>query len=140
MVAADTAATPSECSEGTQPLLHQALDARGWRDFKVASGAYRVASAHKAISRGEGRQSAVKPCFYVQVIQSKGAGEYQRFTPVSVDSFEGAVRICEKLQGEFDEDCEPCRVYVLDHLGVPVHAAGAISSKGHKTQAFPRRL
>jgi len=36
-----------------------------------------------------------------------------------------AVEVCEKLQRELDDDCEPARTYVLDADMVPIIAGGA---------------
>ena len=79
--------------------------------------------AHQRI--GAAVKSAPKPCFYVQAVKALGKGKYEPFTPVRFDTFEGAKTTCEKLQVDFDDDAEPIRVYVLDSLGIPVHAGGA---------------
>lgn len=75
--------------------------------------------------KARGAAAPVLKRYYVQVVRAKGKGQYEPYTPVQFDSIEGATRTCEQLQAEFDQDCEPCRVYVLDSVGVPVHAGGA---------------
>ena len=84
-----------------------------------------MASARKREGPQEKRPNgAVKAHYYVQVIRAQKGGVYQPFTPVRFDTIEGALQACNKLQADFDDDCEPCRVYVLDSIGVPLHAGG----------------
>lgn len=64
------------------------------------------------------------------VVEARRGNVFEPGTPVRFDTFEGARIACEQLQMDFDADGEPKRVYVLDHLGVPIYAAGALASKG----------
>lgn len=93
-----------------------------------------MAQARQKLRAAEGRAQSLKPKphYYVQVFEAIRGGGFRSFTPVRFETIEGAIEICEQLQQQFDSDCEPCRVYVLDEVGVPLHAGGAKVSKGLK--------
>lgn len=71
---------------------------------------------------------SLKAHFYVMVVEAHRGG-FTPGTPVRFDTLEGACETCKALQSDFDLDCEPKRVYVLDSFGVPIFAAGGRASK-----------
>jgi len=79
--------------------------------------------------------------FYVQIISALRASAFSAGEALRFGSLQSALDECERLQADFDCDCEPRRVYVLDAGKIPVWAAGARGKppNSQRSERNPRR-
>lgn len=71
-----------------------------------------------------GRQPVLVPHDMITV-RALGCGRFETVGRIRFNDKLGAVRMANNLQAQFDEDCEPCRTYVLGKDGIPIIAGGA---------------
>jgi hypothetical protein len=62
---------------------------------------------------------------YVQIVTAHRGVAFTEGERMRFGLLQSAVDECERLQGDFDADAEPRRVYVLDAGRVPIWAGGA---------------
>lgn len=62
--------------------------------------------------------------FAVRVVTALPGGRFTAAGDIELDSKRACVAQAERMQTEFDEDCDPKRAYVIAPDGVPVQAAG----------------
>lgn len=63
--------------------------------------------------------------FYLRVVRAFPGGMFrQSGQDIRFESKKSCQTAAESLQTDFDEDCDPKRVYILDEDFVPVDAAG----------------
>lgn len=67
--------------------------------------------------------------FYLRVVTAYKGGQFTASQDIRFSSRLGARKEAERLQEEFDLDCEPKRAYVLGPDLVPVEAAGRFRNK-----------
>jgi len=59
----------------------------------------------------------------IKVIEAKPGGEFETISCFDVPDKKAAMKRADKLQREFDEDCDPVRVYAyFDGNKVPFYA------------------
>ncbi len=61
----------------------------------------------------------------VITVRALGRGRFETVGRIRFNDKLGAVRTANQLQASFDEDCEPCRAYVVNKDGLPIIAGGA---------------
>ncbi len=61
----------------------------------------------------------------VITVRALPGGQFETTGRIPFSDKQGAMRTANSLQQQFDEDCEPCRTYVLNKDGLPVAAGGA---------------
>jgi hypothetical protein len=61
---------------------------------------------------------------YVRVVTAHRGGSFTHGEDLRFSARASAVEECDRLQAEFDADCEPRRVYVLDCEKDPTQAGG----------------
>lgn len=62
--------------------------------------------------------------FYMRVVEALGGGVFQDIQDIRFSSKKSAQEAAEGLQADFDDACEPKRVYILGADRVVIDAAG----------------
>lgn len=62
----------------------------------------------------------------VRVIRAKPGGVFENGSEFNCESIDNAKQVADRLQREFDDDCDPCRTFVYKGDDpVPVYAGAA---------------
>jgi hypothetical protein len=64
--------------------------------------------------------------YYIRVVTAHRGGTFTYGGEMRFATLESAMATARRLQAEFDADCEPRRVYLVDSAGVAFAAAGAL--------------
>lgn len=79
------------------------------------------------LRNGHAAAQAQGRTFYLRVVRAHPGGCFTtEGGDIGFSSKAGALAQAEEMQKAFDEDCEPCRAYVIDADGVAVAAAGRV--------------
>ncbi len=70
---------------------------------------------------------------YVRIVTTHKGGATTE-DDIRFASRQSAIEACERLQAEFDADCDPKRAYVLDAHKVPIAAGGEHRSNQNRSQ------
>lgn len=64
------------------------------------------------------------PKFAVRVVTAHKGGRFTEAGDIALDSKRACVAQAERMQAEFDQDCDPKRAYVIAPDGIAIAAAG----------------
>jgi hypothetical protein len=72
--------------------------------------------------------------YFVRIVTTHKGGATSDSEDIRFATRESAIATADKLQTEFDEDCEPRRALVLDVRKVPIAAGGERRSSPNSSQ------
>ena len=70
-----------------------------------------------------------QPIFNIRIVRANLGGTFTTTADFGVGDMLETVLRAEELQAAIDLDGDPCRVYVVGHDGIALHAGGAPHSK-----------
>jgi hypothetical protein len=72
--------------------------------------------------------------FFVRIVTTHKGGATSDSEDIRFATRESAIATADKLQAEFDEDCEPRRAYVFDWHRIAIAAGGEPAANRRRSQ------